>query len=96
MLPPPIFVKGKDMLQDIGEQEIVNQFCEACDGFYGAPCKYCNGFKIAYLMCELGLDEDWDWLVPAKGSDEIALLEALRLVKRTLVGNAADFERKKQ
>jgi len=73
---------------DIDEQMVQENFCEACDG-YGINCtNWCDGFKIAYLMCELGLDEDWDWTMPTGYQKEKELLAALRLVKKTLVDAA--------
>lgn len=70
---------------DVDEQVVQENYCEACKGFPGGNCTNdCDGFKIAYLMCELGLDEDWDWSTPSKCVDEKALLMALQLVKKTL------------
>jgi len=71
---------------DVDEQTVQENFCEACKGYPGGNCtNNCDGFKIAFLMCELGLDEDWDWCVPYKCADEKSLLAALRLVKKTLI-----------
>ena len=75
------------MVDDIDEQEVQEQYCEACKGYPAGNCTNdCDGFKIAFLMCELGLDEDWDWVVPIQ-TKERELLAALRLVKKILKEN---------
>ena len=81
-------MKGEKMITSEGalHQVLKERICEACDGVLWmdeSGCyEICEAFQIALLMCELGMEEEWNWLWPARAPDETAMLEELRAIKK--------------